>query len=257
MSSMLSNVSNMAYGACGGVVAECCMQRVVNPSCDWTGEQNASRHKKIVCLFAQIALITTATAAVAIAPQICVPLFTTYSIPGATVLTTCLQGALLATQDTASKWLTKQANGNWTPDKLKRQEHVGRFSNLMELSKFVAGFSTPLIESRINLAAGLATVGYQFVYDLNPERANRLLEPLSQRISKCYWTCIAKSFSIEPQTLIDPERREQFIRSPGTDLGLRKVLQICEGKPIQDVLFDEEEAVQEATPEPSKTTEKT
>lgn len=115
-----------------------------------------------------------ATAAIIFLPHICIPI-ACHHMAVSTAAACVVKGAISGSSSGVNEYLTKQINGNYTPDPEKRKELTDTISTLKTgLSITVSG---PYVEE-IKCAATLIETAAVHAYDSEPAKANDFIDTI-------------------------------------------------------------------------------
>lgn len=108
----------------------------------------------------------------------CPPFFAARQIPCSHILSYSLGGMILGIRGIFNACLTKQINGNYTPDRHKRNTYISLLENMHSplLLSFIPCFSFQKSDCTLTLL----NIGAVFIYDLNSKTIDPLIEKINQ-----------------------------------------------------------------------------
>lgn len=186
MSNIILDPTSLSYSAGSEFVSAAGSQAVKmitpNTAPDWTGTgEQPSTAEKTGLMSLKVLLTVGTTVAVITLPHICIPIAVVHQLAGSAVAACLVKGAIAGSSNVVQDALTKQINGNYTPDQAKRKDYTDTMTNVTTALS-VATVITPHAEE-IKCIAELVESGAVFAYDQAPEKATNTVDKIKNFFS--------------------------------------------------------------------------
>lgn len=197
MSSILETFYETGAWYAGKVVGECTWSAVIpSRNCDWkgSGEQHATAIK-VGLLGVKILITVGATAASLAVPQLILPMMAARQLAYSQVTIWLIKGVIAGTSVVLNDYLTKQINGNVTPDKAKREKFVSDFESRIGKVQLVLSIGRFFIDIPVEestCVVDLLRIAAIFAYDIKHQENEYIqLEPLEEPLEEDWQQIIA------------------------------------------------------------------
>lgn len=167
MSSLIESCYESGAWYIGQFAGESAWKAIIPSTvCDWkgTGEQLPTS-AKVALLGVKILITVGATAASLAVPQLCLPMMAARQLAYSQVTIWLIKGVIAGSSMILNDYLTKQINGNVTPNQAEREEYIAtvdKVKNLLSVGRYF--LNLPLEEA--TCAFELLGIAAVYAYDM-------------------------------------------------------------------------------------------